>query len=202
MTLLEIVLALSILAVVALLLTGTLRVGVRAWEAGERQAGLQQETRAVVELITEALGGAYPYRGASGLGVERVVLFDGDPSEVRFVTTAAPLGLDAPDAPFHAVTLGRAGGDRLRVVERLVPAQEPFTEGTTTTLSRAVTDFRLQYRDANGAWLDRWDGKTEAGLPTAVRVDVTIQAPGRTQGTQGIPSLLVPIPLGKETTTG
>ena len=71
-----------------------------------------------------------------------------------------------------------------------------------STLSRAVTDFRLQYRDANGAWLDRWDGKTEAGLPTAVRVDVTIQPPQGPGRTQGIPSLLVPIPLGKETTTG
>jgi len=198
MTLLEVVLALTILGVVALLLTGTLRVGIRAWEAGERQAGGQQETRAVVELITEALAGAYPYRSPSGPGAERVVLFEGDASEVRFVTTAAPLGLDAPVAPFHAVTLGKGAGDRLRVVERLVPNQEPFREGTTTTLSRTVTDFRLQYRDATGSWVDRWDGQSAAGLPTAVRVDLAIQVAGRKQD---IPPLLVPIPLGKDTTT-
>jgi general secretion pathway protein J len=198
MTLLEVVLALTILGVVALLLTGTLRVGIRAWEAGERQAGAQQETRAVVELVTEALSGAYPYRSSSGPGAERVVLFEGEASEVRFVTTAAPLGLDAPDAPFHAVTLGKGAGDRLRVVERLVPNEEPFREGTTTTLSRTVTDFRLQYRDATGSWVDQWDGKSAAGLPTAVRVDLAIQAAGRKQE---IPPLLVPIPLGKDTTT-
>ena len=81
--------------------------------------------------------------------------------------------------------------------ERLVPAEAPFTDGTATILSRAVTTFRLRYRDENGAWLDSWDGKSAAGLPMAVRIDLVVRPGGRRQA---IPSLLVPLPLGKEST--
>ncbi len=126
------------------------------------------------------------------------MLFQGEPEEVRFVTTVPPLALDAPAAPFHAVTLGRTEPDRLRVVERLVPNEAPFSEGLETTLSRAVTTFHLQYRDEAGAWLDRWDGQTAAVLPTAVRVELAVRT-GRKDGAgPPVTSLVVPIALGKE----
>ena len=195
MTLLEVVLAVSTLAVIVVVLAGTLRVGLRAWEAGQRQAALQQEARAVVELVTDALSATYPYRGRLGGGLERVVLFQGEADEVRFVTTASPLALDAPAAPFHAVVLGHTATDRLRMVERLVPAEEPFaTDGPQATLSRSVTALRLSYRNETGAWLDSWDGKAAAGVPTAVRVELTVRARGRTQP---LAPFVVPIALGK-----
>ncbi len=60
MTLLEVLLAVSITAVVVLLLVGGLRIGLRAWEAGERQAAAQQGRGAIVELVRGALAAAYP----------------------------------------------------------------------------------------------------------------------------------------------
>lgn len=195
MTLLEVVLAITILAVLAVLTASMTRVGLRAWEAGQKQADAQQEVRAVVEILTEALAGAYPYRSASEEGLERSVLFDGTAGQVRFVTTAPPIGLEAPAAPFHAVVLGQDDQRLLRLSERLVPTDTPFSGGTATLLSRAVTSFRLSYQDANGAWLDSWDGKSASGIPVAVRVELVLQSGGRSQT---IPSLLVPLPLGKD----
>ena len=194
MTLIEVLLAFSILAVIVVVLVGSLRVGLRAWEAGEQRAAANQEVRAVIELVTEALSGAYPYRGRLGDGLQRVVLFRGEPDTVQFVTTAPPLTLDAPAVPFHAVTLGHAAENQLRVVERLVPAEEPFGEGVLTILSRSVTGLHLQYLDDKGAWDDRWDGPTAATLPAAVRVELTIRDHGRSET---IPPFLVPLPLGK-----
>lgn len=194
LTLVEVTLALAILAVIIVLLVGSLRVGVGAWEAGERQAAAQQEIRAVVELLTEALGAAYPYRGRLGGGLERVVLFRGESAEVAWITTAPPLALDAPVVPFHAVILRHGGEAELRIVERLVPAEEPFADGPLTVLARSVTGLRLQYRDDQGVWQDAWDGKTAAGLPTAVRVELTVRDRGRPER---VVSLVVPIPLGK-----
>jgi general secretion pathway protein J len=192
-TLIEIVLALSTLAVVVLLATAALRIGLRAWEAGQRRADLQQESRALVELVGEALAGAAPYRVRQGQGTERVVLFEGEPEEVRFVTSALPLTLEAPAVPFHAVVLGRKGGDALRLVERLVPADEPFGEGPERVLSRSVTRFTLAYRDEAGEWQERWDAKTAGGLPTAVRFELRIgSAP------QATPAVVVPLPLGRQ----
>jgi general secretion pathway protein J len=193
-TLIEVVLAFSILAVIVVLLVGSVRVGTRAWEAGERQAASRQELRALVELLSEALGSAYPYKGRLGLSPQRVVLFQGEQDELRFVTTAAPLVLDAPATPFHAVTLWRADNDRLLLVERLVPAEEPFGDTPETVLSRAVAALRLQYLDDQGAWLDRWDGPESAALPVAVRLELSLRDRGRTEA---LPAFVVPLPLGK-----
>jgi len=195
-TLLEIILAVSILSVIVVLATAALRIGLRAWESGQRRADLQQESRALVELVSDALAGAIPYRGRSGLSPERVVLFEGEPEELRFVTSAPPLTLDAPVAPFHAVVLGRTDRDTLRLIERLVPTDEPFAPGPERVLSRAVTRFTLAYRDEDGVWQDKWDAREAGGLPTAVRVELAVAGLPRTT-----PALIVALPMGMQTQT-
>jgi Type II secretion system (T2SS), protein J len=193
-TLVEVLLAVSTLAAVVLLATASLRVGLSAWEAGQRRADVQQEMRSLVELIGEALASAYPYRGRTGLSAEeRTVLFEGAADEVRFVTSAPPLVLDAPLAPFHAVILRRGPGDELRVAERVVPAEAPFTDDPGTPLFRSVTRFALEYQDEAGAWHTRWDGRTAEGLPAAVKVAVTVGTGSRARE---LPTLVVPVLLG------
>jgi general secretion pathway protein J len=192
-TLLEVIVALTILSLIVVLLVTSLRVGVRAWEAGERRAALQQEMRILTEIVTEALAAAVPFRGTLDGGLEKVVLFDGHSDEVRFVTTAPPMLLDAPAAPFHAVTLRRAGEDQLQLGERLVPNDEPFGEDPHVVLSRSVIALKLEYRDTEGLWQDRWDAKDAGGLPTAVRVGFTIRDKGRADRAM---TFIVPIPMG------
>ena len=191
-TLIEVLLALSILAVVVLLAATALRVGLRAWDAGQRRVGLQQENRALVELVSDALAGASPYQGRLGQNPDRVALFQGEPEEVRFVTNAPPLALETAVAPYHAVVLGRREGDTLRLIERLVPNDDPFAPGTERVLSRSVTHFTLAYRDGSGAWQERWDGREAGGLPTAVRVELAVGALARTA-----PAFVIELPLGK-----
>jgi hypothetical protein len=153
---------------------------------------MQQEVRTFTELVTEALSSAMPLRGRLGEGLDRVVLFEGEPDEVHFVTTAPPLMLDAPAVPFHAVRLRRGSDDQLRLTERLVPADEPFKGGQETVLARSVHDFRLEYRNVEGLWTDRWDPRSTPGLPAAVRVRVSFREGGRPERTT---ALLVPLPL-------
>jgi general secretion pathway protein J len=196
LTLLEVLVALTILAVIVGVLVTALRVGVQAWEAGERRAAVQQEVRIVTELLTEALSSAVPFRGRLGGGLERVVLFEGLGDEVHFVTTAPPLILDAPAAPFHAVTLRRTGEDELRLVERLVPADEPFGQEPFVVLSRSITAFKLEYRDGEGLWQDRWDARSPGGLPSAVRIALTVRDKSRHDRSA---TFVVPIALGTTT---
>jgi hypothetical protein len=187
------VIAFTILGVIVVLLVTSLRVGVRAWESGERRAVSQQELRAIVELLTEAVSTAVVYRGRLGGGLERVVLFQGEADEVRFVTTAPPLALDVPAAPYHAVTLRQAGDGELRLVERLVPADEPFGETPYVVLSRGVKSLRLEYRDDEGLWQSQWD-TDRRGIPTAVRVELTLRDTGRADRST---TFTVPIPMAQ-----
>ncbi len=193
MTLLEVLLALAILAVLVLLLVSGLRVGLRAWEAADRRAARQQETRALVELLTGALASAFPYYGRLGEAPRRVLLFEGEAAAVRFVTAAPPLALDAPAAPFHAVSVALGEGG-LRLVERLVPADEPFGEESSLLLSGDVTGLTFEYLDEDGRWRSEWRGEEARALPVAVRVELEVRRGGRTEA---LPPFVVPIALGR-----
>jgi general secretion pathway protein J len=194
MTLLEVLLAFTILAVIVVVLVTSLRVGVRAWEAGERRAAGHQEVRAMIELLTEALSTAFPYKGRLGDGLSRLVLFEGEADEVHWVTTAPPFLLDAPATPFHAITLRYTSEGELRLTERMVPSDEPFGNDPHVVLSRAVSAFRLEYRDDQGAWQSRWE-KANNALPAAVRVEVRVREPGR--GNERSATFVVPLALAK-----
>jgi general secretion pathway protein J len=193
-TLVEVLIAITILATIVVLMAAALRIGARAWEAGEKRAGFQQETRAIVELLTDALSGAFPYQGLIGEGQERGILFAGESDEVRFVTSVPPLFLEAPAVPFHAVTLRHDADDReLRVTERLVPNDEPFGEDPHMVLSRTIETLRFEYRDDEGNWQDRWERNRNA-LPVSIKVEVTVRDPGRGERTL---AFVVPVLMGK-----
>jgi len=191
-TLLELLLALAILATLVALLLAGLRVGVSAWEAGEARAELQQRLRAVAGHLEEALASASPYRGGPE-GRERRILFEGEPHRVRFVTAGAPLALPGSIA-FHAVTVAWEPNEGLTLTEKPLPAEEPFAGGTRLTLDREVSGLRLSYRDESGAWQEAWDGGAAEGLPTAVRLDLQVRF---RQRTEPLPSLVILLPLGK-----
>ena len=90
-----------------------------------------------------------------GLSPGRVVLFEGEPEEIRFVTSTPPLALDAPQAAFHAVVLGRTERDSLRLIERVVPSDEPFAPGPGRVLSPpegSVTPPGVTARGRGGRW--------------------------------------------------
>jgi general secretion pathway protein J len=196
LTLVEVLIAVTILAVIVVLMASALRVGTRAWEAGDRRAAAQQELRAVVELLTDALSSAVPYRGRVGEVAERGVLFVGEADEVRFVTSTPPLFLEAPAVPYHAVTLRHVADEReLRLTERLVPTDEPFGEDPHLVLSRAVAKLKFEYRDEEGLWSDKWD-RARNGLPVTIRVELTVRDPGRGERTV---KFMVPLPMAKVT---
>jgi general secretion pathway protein J len=194
LTLIEVLIAITILAAIVVLMASALRVGARAWEAGEKRAAAQQEVRAIVELLTDALSGAFPYQGRLGEGEERGILFVGEADEVRFVTSLPPLFLEAPAVPFHAVTLRHVADDReLRVTERLVPNDEPFGEDPHMVLSRGIETLRFEYRDDEGNWQDRWERNRNA-LPVTIKVELTLRDPGRGERTV---IFMVPVLMGK-----
>ena len=194
LTLIEVLIAITILAAIVVLMASALRVGARAWEAGEKRAAAQQELRAIVELLTDALSGAFPYQGRVGEGEERGILFVGEDDEVRFVTSLPPLFLEAPAVPFHAVTLRYVADDReLRVTERLVPNDEPFGEDPHMVLSRGIETLRFEYRDDEGNWQDRWERNRNA-LPVTIKVELTVRDPGR--GERSV-VFMVPVLMGK-----
>ena len=129
-TLIEIVLAVSILAVVVLLATSALRVGLRAWEAGQRRVGSPAGESRPRRAGQRGPGGRVSVPGPPGPepAARRAVRGGGGRGALRHERAAArPRRADRP------VPCGgpRAARDptRLRLVERVVPTEEPFAAG-------------------------------------------------------------------------
>ena len=182
-TLIELVLALTIVAVMLTILFGGLRVSLRAWQRGEERAETLQHARSETQLLEQALSGIYPFRGKLEKdSAEVIIFFRGEARRLSFVTVSPPVPFPAPIA-FTAVTLsmdaGRSPG--LAIREKVLPNFSPFEEVTPTLVDPTITAVRFRYlRDADaGSWEESWDAGEERTLPQAVEVTLTATINGR-----------------------
>jgi general secretion pathway protein J len=180
-TLLELILALSIVAAMLAIVFGGLRVGVRAWQRGEERTESQQHARSLNALLALSLGGTAAYLGAAPAGVQPEVLFQGAPDRLSFVTVSAPFPLPAPIA-FTAVTLSVDEGNTpgLAIREKALPNDDPFEDVAPIVVDPSFTAVRFRYlRDSEGSWEESWDGAEERAVPRAVEVTLTTVVGGQ-----------------------
>ena len=181
-TLLEVLIAISIVGALLVIAFGGLRVAVAAWQQGEARVEAHQHVRAVAHTLSRALGAAYPYRATKGLSPEAVILFDGSETRLEFVTQSPPLPLQAPIA-FTAVGITLEEGDTpgLVVRERALPNRDPFTEGTVVLRDPSVTSLAFKYLNEDGSWVDTWNGDDAKTIPQAVQLRLGVTLNGRAQ---------------------
>lgn len=181
-TLLEVLIALSIVGMLLTIAFGGLRVAMAAWRQGEDRAEAHQHVRAVAYTMSRALGATYPYRGTRGLSPEAVVLFGGAEKRLEFVTQAAPLPLQVPVA-FTAVVIALDEGDETGLVvrERALPNRDPFTEGTIVMRDPSVTSLAFKFLTEEGDWVDTWDGQEAKTIPRAIQLRMGVTVNGRPQ---------------------
>jgi prepilin-type N-terminal cleavage/methylation domain-containing protein len=193
-TLIELVLALSIVAVLVTMLFSGLQVGLRAWQRGEERAAALQHARSMAQLLETSLGGAYWYVGKAAQGdASPILLFKGEAERLSFVTVAPPLPLPPPIL-FVAVTLSMDAGDApgLAIREKALPNFDPFEPVAPSVVDPTIASVRFRYMRSGGGWEDIWDSVEENTLPQAIEVTLTPADEARAQIPQPI-VLTVPI---------
>jgi general secretion pathway protein J len=178
-TLLELLLALTLVAALMAIAFGGLRVAVAAWTRGEDRAEAHQHVRSVALTLARALSATYPYRGSRSQAPEAVVLFTGTDKRVEFVTQTAPFPFSIPIA-FTAVVFSfdETGEGGLVVRQRPLPNQDPFEKAEVVYRDATVTSLKLAYLDDSG-WKDTWDGAEVKATPRAVKISVATTLDGR-----------------------
>ncbi|MCL6640934.1 MAG: type II secretion system protein GspJ [Candidatus Rokubacteria bacterium] len=179
-TLLELLIALAIVASLVAIAFGGLRVAVAAWDQGQDRAEAHQHLRGVAVVLARALSAAYPYRAPLGQAPEPVVLFRGEAGRLELVTQAPPLAPPIPVA-FTAVVIALEQDETPSLVirQRVLPNRDPFGEAAVVLRDPAVSRLAFRYLDESGAWQDEWDPETRGGLPRAVQVSVAVAHRGR-----------------------
>ena len=180
-TLLELILALSIVAAMLAIVFGGLRVGIRAWQRGGERSEALQHARSLAALLTQSLGGAAAYLAPAAAGAQPEVLFQGQPDRLGFVTTSPPFPLPGTIA-FTAVMLSIDEGEQIgfAIREKAMPNEDPFEETPPILVDPTLTGVRFRYmRDVEGSWEEVWDGATERALPRAIEVTLTTLVNGQ-----------------------
>jgi general secretion pathway protein J len=177
-TLIELMLALSLVALVLMTALAGLRVGVSAWRGGEARAETQQHQRGLIQALDHVVAGAYPYLMAPPEGGQPAVLFEGEENRIAFVTGAPPVPPPAP-AAFVAVTVAMAGGDGrgLEVRQRVMPNRDAFVPtGEPAFVDPEVTSVRFRYLGDD--WSERWEPTRQRPMPRAVEITVSTRKEG------------------------
>ena len=177
-TLVELLIAMTLLALIVAALFGGLRLGARAWEAGAQRNSDLARLEVVQGLLRRQLSRAYPI-ALTGSERGRRIVFEGDPTAVTFIAPApAQIGLGG----LYQMNLAVAedeGNKRLVLTWQLSGAEEErLTESPgveTTVLIDRMAAIELSYfgppdlRD-EPRWFDRWDDA--ARLPSLVRIRI------------------------------
>lgn len=180
-TLLELLVAISILSVIAVIVGGSLGLGVRAWERGESDIGDSQRMRILTEMIAQEIKSAYPYE--ISMDNERVVAFQGESDSLWFVTASAK-----PEKGSLKWVSYSVEDSSLIVREGALPDKdllEKVSAEDGEVLDAEVTGLALEYLSPDDEeWLESWDlGKH---LPAAIKVTM-----------DSMPEFVVYVPAGQ-----
>jgi general secretion pathway protein J len=175
-TLLEVVIALTIFALMGAILYGAFSVSHRAVEKAQGTATQSQKQRSVADLLGSYVRSAFPYRESAQ---ETAAFFQGEADNVTFVS-AYSQGMGGRGMAKIQIAAGEGGGGRavLRLEETTpvrINAEAGAAAGQTysVVLQDGVKQFRLAYLDPQAeaeTWEERWYGNERRTLPRAVRV--------------------------------
>ena len=198
-TLIEIVLAMTLLGAMMIMLYSGLAFALRSWDVGEASGRATADRRIGEHFLRRELLELFPMRWKDPNMVK--VAFTGDPERLQFVSSR-PAGIAAGGLALVGVEVeGDARrGERNLVMRRAMPDDEakdfgPLGEAEASVLLANVDSVRFDYFGSESdfgepRWFDAW--KVPSRLPQIVRMRVKLA-----DGTV-LPDMAMRIMLGEE----
>lgn len=182
-TLIEVVLAITIFALMSGVLYGAFSLGHTAVEKSEKSFDRSQKTRSVGDLLATYIRSGYPYHESIQ---DQTIFFEGERESLTFVSAYSHAmggrGMALIAIEKEETDNGRA---RFRLTEtapvRVGAESSAGGQRYSLVIEDSVRDFQLAYLDAEGDkenWEERWDGTERRRLPRAVRLSY-IDADGK-----------------------
>jgi general secretion pathway protein J len=176
-TLIEMLVTLSLLGLVAILLSGSFQFGARAWEVTSQEVARIGEVEGAQGFLRRQLSQALPLTTQAAAAQPEAV-FAGEAQDLKF---SAPLSFHHSDAGLYVFVLGTSTSDSAEDLVLQWQVYRPDRRSQDTQLAEplvvvaGIADLRLSYygrmeEDAEPVWQSEWMAK---GLPMLIRVDVT-----------------------------
>jgi prepilin-type N-terminal cleavage/methylation domain-containing protein len=172
-TLLELVLAMILLSLLALVSYGTLNLCLKGARHGEAATTNLQQLRVARQYIERSLGSSLPRLGGKGPWP----YFEGEMQELKFLTPV-PLQAHQLGGIYHMRLLtapDEQGVDGLAVeeVKGFVWQEDPQKIETRLFLVRGLASLRFTYL-AGAEEFNTWHADRQKGLPDKVRIQLSL----------------------------
>jgi prepilin-type N-terminal cleavage/methylation domain-containing protein len=174
-TLLEVVLAFTLFAVLAVILYGAFSVGHRAMEKTQVVFDANQKFRSGIDLLGSYVRSSLAYRSSPQ---DPEVFYAGEETQVEFISSFSLAHGGRGIAKIRIYAETSQGEDQVIKLEEQVPVRikqetEAAPISNTLVLRERVSRFRLSYLDGQDEkenWRERWDKEEQKGIPRAVRL--------------------------------
>ncbi|MHB8833979.1 MAG: prepilin-type N-terminal cleavage/methylation domain-containing protein [Desulfobacteria bacterium] len=199
-TLLELLIALTILAMIAGSVAAGIRLSVASIGRGEAVTRDAARLRAAVGVLERALMSADPL--PIPVGDNTTAYFAGEEKSVRFLTAGAPSAVHGGGLrliSFFERTGGEGGGIAVATSSPFRAEGAERWEGKEKSRILVPGGGELAFSYSPGPteegaweWLPAWDPKETGRLPAAVRVEFSVPSPSGPRKT----AFVVPVPAG------
>jgi len=174
-TLIEVVLALTIFALMGGILYGAFSLGHSAVEKSEANSTRNQKQRAITELLGNYIRSTFPYKESAQ---DQTVFFTGESDSVTFVSAYSQAMGGRGMAKIHLSKEEDSDHRMSLKVEETAPVRISAEVGATgqshgLLLQADMREVRFAYLDPQAEdekWEDRWDGAERRMLPRAVGI--------------------------------
>ncbi len=172
LSLLELLVAMTLLGLVGAMVAGGVRFGTAVWERSAETGAAAIEGRLVAKLLARSLAEARPLRIRAGRR-EPPALFEGAPGRVVF---AAPLPADAAPPGERLIEIARTEGGRLVLRHAALGERAPDLAGASEeTLMAGVAALGFAYYGADpetgqARWQESWQGRDRLPALVSVRI--------------------------------
>lgn len=174
-TLIEVVLAMSIFALLGTILYGAFALSHGALAKSQNAAERSQALRSTADLLGSYIRSAYPYRRSPQ---ERAVFFQGESDSLTLISAYSHAMGGRGMAKIHLAVEGYESDQVALHLEESTPVRVGIEDDggalvQRITLRERIREFRLEYLDGQAEdelWQERWDGAERSALPRAVRL--------------------------------
>ncbi|MDO8357038.1 MAG: type II secretion system protein GspJ [Nitrospirota bacterium] len=173
-TLIEVLLAVSLVAMMATLVFGSLYVTTSAIDAARASSANEQIVRSTLRVMTDELSVGVSLTSGPWMGINGQQ--DGQPADsIAFLTMGQFRGAESTkDTELVRIVYTREGERLLRFVRRnLYGLTDESVE--QVELASKVKAFNVRFYDSkNNLWVDEWDGRGRSGTPKALLIELTL----------------------------
>lgn len=182
-TLLELMISLTIVGLVLVIVFGALRIGVRAWEKGEKEVDIHQRQRVVLNLLKAQMA-SISAEAISGEEADQF-LFKGEADSMSFISNLPIVPTNTSGMVFVRYMIERAdqgNGYKLMVYEKSLAFIDKKKEMKTPNESEffelipAAKGIQFEYlpypenEEETPEWQESFDSENDKGNPIAVRI--------------------------------